>query len=49
MDPSDTGDISTGPREARHEPGRDRIVAHDDDDRNRGRRLLDDWRLFAAE
>src|SRR5262249_1646467 len=45
----DTRDISTWPREARHEPACDGIVAHDNHNRDRSRRCLDDWGLFAAE
>ncbi len=46
---SDTRDIPTRSREARHEPACDGVVAHDYDNRDRSRRSLHDWRLFAAE
>ena len=42
-------DISTRPREARHKSACNRIVADNDNDRYRRRRLLDDWRLLAAK
>ena len=35
--------------EACHEPAFDRIVAHDNDDRNSRGRFLDDWGYVAAK
>jgi hypothetical protein len=49
VDVGQARDISTRPREARHKSACNRIVADNDDDRCRCCRLLDDWRLLAAE
>lgn len=45
----DASDIPAGPPEAGHQSACDRVVAPDDDDRNRRRGILDDWGQFAPE